>query len=210
MKTTLKLLAIFTLLVVAFGQPAGASAGGGTNNGHFRDLGSNAYFYSTDPSGCVVTEVSIFASQHYFQSPPGPGSEGPFASMSIFQQNVCTGILLLSASGATMTDLDFQVDQKLNSATLNATVHVYEGVSPSEFDIFLDLTWTGFGPTSRETVHFHSNSPGCKMKFRSNGLFRSAEASGSVSDGITNFTPEAAVSANLFRTSSGNLTIGCN
>jgi hypothetical protein len=210
MKTTIKLLVVLILMLASFGQYATASAGGGTNNGHFRDLGSDAYFRTTDPAGCIVTDISIFASQHYFQSPPGPGSEGPFASVSIFQQNVCTGILLLNAGGATTTDFDFQVDKKLNSATLNATVHVYDGVSPSEFDIFLDLTWTGFGPTSRQTDHFHSNFPGCKTKFRSNGLFRSAEASGSVSDGVTNFTPDAALVANIFRTKSGNLVVGCN
>lgn len=210
MKTAIKLLSVLILVLAGFGQHTSASAGGGTNNGHFRDLGSNAYFYNTDPSGCVVTEVSIFASQHYFQSPPGPGSEGPFASFLIFQYNVCTGEELLNASGSTETNLDLQVDKKLNWATVNAVVNVFDTVSGSDLDIFIDLTWTGFGPTSRETVHFHSNSPSCKMKFRSNGLFRSAEASGTVSDGITNFTPDAAVSANLFRTSSGNLTIGCN
>lgn len=210
MKTTIKLLAILTLMLVAFGQPIGASAGGGTNNGHFRDLGSDAYFYSTDPSGCVVTEASIFATQHYFQSPPGPGSEGPFASILILQYNVCTGEELLSASGATETNLDLQGNKKLNWATLNAVVTAFDGVSQSDRDFFIDLAWTGFGPTSRQTNHFHSSSPGCKMKFRSNGLFRSAEASGSVSDGSTNYTPDSAGGATIFRAKSGNLVVGCN
>jgi hypothetical protein len=56
----------------------------------FKDLGANAYFYSTDPSGCVVMEAYIFATQHYFQSPPGPGSEGPFVSLLIFKNDVCS------------------------------------------------------------------------------------------------------------------------
>jgi hypothetical protein len=29
----------------------------------------------------VVMEAYIFATQHYFQSPPGPGSESPFVSL---------------------------------------------------------------------------------------------------------------------------------
>lgn len=74
-------------------------------------------------------------------------------------------------------------------------VNVFDSVSQSDLDIFIDLAWTGFGPTSRQTNHSHFNSHGCKMKFRSNGLFRSAEASGSVSDGSTNYTPDAAVGA---------------
>jgi hypothetical protein len=210
MKTTIKLLTVFVLIMTAFGQHTRASAGGGTNNGHFRDLGSDAYFYSTDPSGCIVTEASIFATQHYFQSPPGPGSEGPFASIFIFQHNVCTGEELLNASGATETNLDLEVDKKLNWATLNALVNVFDTVSGSDLNMFIDLAWAGFGPTTRQTDHFHSNSPGCKMKFRSNGLFRSAEASGTVSDGSTNYAPDAALVANIFRTSSGNLVVGCN
>ena len=209
MKTTIKLLTVLALALVVFGQHTIASAGGGTNNGHFRDLGSNAYFYSVDPSGCVTTEVYLFASQHYFQSPSAPSSEGPFVSFQIFQRDVCTGIALINASGAT-EDLDLQVDSKLNSATLYATVNAWEGVSQTFQDMYLDLSWAASAPALRVHNHYHFNSPGCHLMSRSNGLYRPATAWGSVSDGLTNFTPDPAQGAEIFSTVSGNLLVGCN
>jgi hypothetical protein len=207
MKTTIKLLTVLTLAV--FGQHTTASAGGGTNNGHCKDLGANAYFYSTDPSGCVVTEAYIFATQHYFQSPPGPGSEGPFVSLLIFKNDVCSATELLNASGSA-TNINLQVDKKLNWTTLIATVNVWEGVSQTFQDIYLDMAWTGVGPSTHLTDHFHFNSPTCHMMTRSNGVFRSANAWSSISDGVTNFTPEPAQGAEIFSTRSGNLTVGCS
>jgi hypothetical protein len=208
MKTGIRLLTVLLLVLMIFGQYTSASAGGGSNNGHFRDRGADAYFYSTDPSGCVVTEVNIFSTQHYFQSPPGPGSEGPFVSLLIFQYNVCTGEELLNASGAT-EDLNLQVDKKLNWVTLSATVNVWEGVSQSFQDIYVDLNWTATGPSTHVNDNFHFKSPGCHFMARSNGIFRPATAWGSVSNGVTNFTPDVSWGASIYNTKSGNLTIGC-
>lgn len=209
MKITIKLLTVLALASLVLGQHTVANAGGGTNNGHFRDLGSTAYFYQVDPSGCVVTEVNIFASQHYFQSPPGPGTEGPFVSLVIFQNDVCTGTQLFSASGATET-LNLQVDQKLNWATLDATVNVWESVTETFQDIYLDLSWTASGPAVHRNNRYHFNSPSCHLMSRSNGVYRSADVWGSVSDGTTNFTPDLTQSAEIFSTVSGNLLVGCD
>jgi hypothetical protein len=205
-----RFFASLSLALAFFGMVSNVSAGGGTNNGHFRDLGGNAYFYSTDPSGCVVTEVIIFATQHYFQSPPGRGDEGPFASLLIFQYDVCTGTELISASGSAGPDLDIQVDKKLNWATMTGTALVFDGVSQSDLEIFMDMAWTAVGPPIHETSNSHFQSPKCHLMARSNGIFRSAEASGTLSDGVTNFTPDSALVANIFKTKSGNLTVGCN
>ena len=208
MKIAVKLLIILALLFTVFGQFISASAGGGTSNGHFKDLGTDAYFYSTDSSGCLVTQVLIFASQHYFQSPPGPGSAGPFVSLNIYQYDECTGTQILYATGGTTTDLNLQVDKKLRWATLSATVNVYEGVSQSFKDMYVDLTWTATGPRTHQGFHEHRKSP-CHMMWRSSGIFRTAEVSGSVSDGITTFALENTLVAEIFSTKSGNLVIGC-
>lgn len=209
MKTTIRLVALFAIVMVMFGQPTGAWAGGGTNNGHFKDLGADAYFQSTDPSGCIVTEVRLFTSQHYFQSPPGPGIREPFVSLDIFQNDVCTGMQLFQASGGTTTNIDLQVDRHLNWATLSAVVPAFESVSQTFTDMYIDLAWTAVGPRTHQNHHEHFKSPGCHVMFRSSGVFRSAEASGSVSDGVTNYTPETALVANIFSTKSGNVTVGC-
>ena len=209
MKTTIRLVALIAFILTAFGQPTGARAGGGTSNGHFKDLGADAYFVSTDPSGCIVTEVRVFASHHYFQSPPGPGSRKPFVSMDIFQNDICTGTQLFQASGGTTTNIDLQVDKRFSWASLSATVPVFEGVSQTFMDLSLDLAWTAVGPRTQQNHHEHFTSPGCRMMFRSHGTFRAAEASGSVSDGVTNYTPATTFVANIFSSKSGNHFVGC-
>jgi hypothetical protein len=209
MKTTIKLLTILALALAVFGQHTAASAGGGTNNGHSKDLGSDAYFQSTDPSGCIVTDIRVFATQHYFQSPPGPGISEPFVSLDIFQNDVCTGVRLFQASGGTTANIDLQVNRHLNRATLSAIVPVFEGVSQTFLELDVDLAWTAVGPRTNQNHHEHFKSPGCHMMFRSSGVFRSAEASGSISDGATNYAPEAALVANIFSTKSGNVIVGC-
>jgi hypothetical protein len=209
MKTTIRLLTTLALALAVFGQHTTASAGGGTNNGHFKDLGADAYFQGTDPSRCIVTEVLLFASQHYFQSPPGPGISEPFVSLDIFQIDVCTGTQLFQASGGTTTSIDLQVDKKMDWVTLSAVVPVFEGVSQTFMDMHVELAWTAVGPRTHQNHHEHFKSPGCHMMFRSNGVFRSAEASGSISNGITNYAPETALVADIFSTKSGNVFVGC-
>lgn len=209
MKTGIRLLTVLLLALTIIGQHTTASAGGGTNNGHFRDLGADAYFNSTDSSGCIVTEVYLFTTQHYFQSPPGPGVEGPFLSLQIFQYDICTGEQLINASGGTEA-ANIQVDKKLNWATVSATVNVWEDVSQTFQDIYLDVSWTATGPSYRINDNFHFKSPGCHMMVRSNGIFRPATGWGSVSDGTTNFTSDVSWGASIFSTRSGNLTVGCS
>jgi hypothetical protein len=209
MKIASRLIALFVSVVAIFCYPTSAGAGGGTTNGHFKDLGAGAYFRSADPSGCIVTEVFIFATQHYFQSPPGRGITEPFVSLDIFQNDVCAGTQLFQASGGTTTNIDLQVDRQLNWATLSAVVPVFETFSDSLLDIYVDLAWTAVSPRTNQNDHQHIVSPGCHMMFRSNGIFRSAQASGSVSDGVTNYTPETVVVADIFSTKRGNLIVGC-
>jgi hypothetical protein len=211
MKTTIKLLAVIALVLVAFGQHSTASAGGGAGGiDYFKSKGANALFSSTDPSGCIVTDVFVFAGEEVFQSPPGPRSAAPRASLFISQYDFCTGTQLLAADGfALLADSDLQVSSKLESATLNATVNVFDFVSGTSFDVFVDLTWTGIGPLSRQNSHSHFHSPGCTFNNHSNGTFRSAEASGSVSDGATNFTPEPSLGIDIFSVKGGSVTIGC-
>ena len=210
MKTTIRLVALIAFILAAFSQPAVARAGGGARNGHFKDLGADAYFVSTDPSGCIVTEVLVFATQHYFQSPPGKGMREPFVSLGIFQNNVCTGTQLFLASGGTTTNIDLQVDRKkLSWATVSAVVPVYEDVSQRFMDLYVDLAWTAVGPRRNQNWHDHFKFPGCHIMFRSSGIFRSAEVSGSVSDGITNFAPDTASFANILSTRSGTVITGC-
>lgn len=211
MKTTIKLMVILALLVVTFGQHTAASAGGGGGGSYkFKGRSADAFFSSTDSSGCIITDVGVFASRGVLQSPPGPGSAAAFTSVFISQYNACTGEQLLAADGSSVAGTDFQVDKKFNSATLSTTVNVFDYESNLSFDVDINLTWIATGPLTRQLGNTHYDSPGCKLHTHFNDRSRPAEASGSVSDGTTNFTPEPSSGATLFSTKIGTVVIGCN
>lgn len=208
MKTTIKLLVVLALALAAFSQHSSASAGGVFK---FRGEGASAIFSSVDTSGCVWTDVYVNADEGIFQSPPGRGGASSGVGLFISQYDSCTGTQLLAAEGfASLGDPDFQVFGRLSSATLSATVNVYDYVSNTSFDIFIDLTWTGTGDVNRQSSHSHFDSPGCKFNSRFIGSFRPAVATGSVSDGLTNYTPDPSLGYDIYSAKSGEVFIGCN
>jgi len=191
MKTIIKLFAVLALAVATFSQHTTASAGD-----VFRQSGNDAIalFSSLDPSGCITTDVTVAASDIFNHNPPGPPNVFSGTFIFISQYDFCTDTLLLDASGFNLSlgDKDFQAPGNLTSARLTATINVYDFVSDSNFDVFVDLAWTATSPLSR----FHENdhfvvSPHCKSFGHVIDTFRFAQASGIVSDGATNFTPEA-------------------
>ena len=115
------------------------------------------------------------------------------------------------ASGfAALTEPDFQLSgpgQRLESATLNTTIPVFDFVSFTSFDVTINLAWTATGPLTRDNGHFHSQGPGFIVNGNFNGLVRPAEASGSVSDGSTNFTPNPSNFAQIASVRSGTVFI---
>ena len=207
MKTTVKLLVVLALALATFSQHSSASAG---DNFKFSGRNADAFFFSTD-GVCTDTFVGVFANQGKFQSPPGPGTSTGFADIFIDQFDFCNGISLMSASGGIPLDNGaFQIVRDLTSATLNATIRVFDFINGNEFDVSVDLVWAGIGALSRGTFHSHNKSPGCAINERFNGSSRFAQATGSVSDGVTNFTPDSSVDGHLNSTKSGTLFIGCN
>ena len=208
MKATIKLLAVLALVLATFSQHSSASAG---DNFKFRGNFADAGFSMFDETGCVGTFVGVFANEGKFQSPPGPGSSSVFADMYIDQYDFCNEISLMSAFGGTsLGNGAFQINRDLNSAALNATIPVFDLVSGTGFDVSVNLVWTGIGALSRGTFHSHNKSPGCVINERFTGSSRFAQATGSVSAGVTNFTPNPSGDGHLSSTKSGTLFIGCN
>lgn len=205
MKTTSKLLIVLMLALATFSQHSTALAGG---NFRFRGDTADAYFSSFD--GCVYTDMYLYVSDGINQSPPGPGGASSGTGLFIYQYDSCTDTQLLGADGfASLASPDFQVSGKLSSATLNATVSMYDYVSDTSFDVSIDLVWAGTGPLFRQSSNSHFDYPGCKVNSRFRGTFRSAEVSGSVSDGATNFA-QGTGGGNIASVKSGDLYIGCN
>lgn len=205
MKTTIKLLVVFALVLAIFSQNTAASAGG-----QFKLRGKIADAFFTSFDGCIQTDVGVFPSEDVSGSPPGPGGSHSGVGMFISVFDHCNGIQLLAADGGTgLADPDFQVFGQLESAILSAEVPLFDFVSGTPFNVFVVMSWTGNGPLSRESSSFRFDSPGCKFHSRFRGTFRSAEVSGVVSDGVTNFTPELG-GGRIGNVRSADLTIGCN
>lgn len=130
------------------------------------------------------------------------------AAISIFQFDHCTGMPLFDVTAfPTLAEDEFQIDNQLDTATLNATVEVFENISGASIPIDVHISWTGIGPTFRTKDRFQSSQPGSKLKIRFDGVSRAATASGTVSDGTTNFTPEPAVFADMGSAKQGELEI---
>jgi hypothetical protein len=210
LKNTLRLLACVALTVASLGLASNAGAAAVVFN--VKNDTASAFFSSTDPSGCVVTDVIAIASEGAVSASRN-WVRTSAATVFISQFDACTETFLLSAIGAGgLPDEDFEVfGAKLESATLSTTIPLFDEVSGSSFDVFVDLNWTAAGSLSRGTTHSHfQTAPSCINNQHMQGLFRPAEAAGTVSDGTTNFIPEPAVSAVMSAAMSGNVRIGCD
>jgi len=202
-RLVLSVAVLLSMLVTAL--PAHA-AGAETLHFSFRGLEAEAFFDSVD--GCVETSVDVFAVDGRTKSGPGQPAAESVAAIFISQFDVCTGGLLLAADGfATLTPNQFQIDKQLTAATLNATIEVTDFVSGTVFPVDVSVSWTGTGAIVTVKDRFHLTAPGFKVNSRFDGTTRDATASGTVSNGTTNFTPEPAVFADLRSVKQGEVDI---
>ena len=211
MKNTIKIVGVLILLLATFGKGLTVNAGGG-GGGTFKLKGqtANAHFSNVDQSGCIYTDVYVYASEEIVSTQPGPGAPSSGASVSIYQFDVCTGTQLLGADGfIPLAESDFQVAKKLESAGLNTTVTVFDYLSGSSYNVYVALTWSGISPIGHQTNQSHYQFAGCHQKYHSNGTFRFAQVSGSVSDGVTDFAASPFSDAIISSVRTGSVSTGC-
>jgi hypothetical protein len=210
MRSILKLLAVLALLMGTFSQHTNALA---DEIFHSRGQSAWAFFSTTDPSGCVVTNVFVFASEEGFRSPPEPGETSSWTEFAVSQFDVCTEPLtvLLDAEGfAVLSDSAFQVSRNLDSVMLHTTGIAFDEVTRTRFEVSIDLTWTGTGRLTHRNSTTHFNNPDCHINAHYNNPYRDAQASGSISDGTTNFTPEPSLLAEISSINYGVVFVGCS
>ena len=201
------IVAVLALALVALPLPAHAA---GADTFHFRFTGqfAEAFLESFDPSGCIGTFVGVFAVDGRVKTGPGQPAAESVAQMFIDQFDFCNETSLISAFGFTTLSADeFQIDKKITSATLNTTIEVFDFVSGTSFPVEISVSWTGIGDTFSVKDRLHIKTPDFKVNSRFDGTFRNAEASGTVSDGTTNFTPDPTVSADMGSVKQGEVAI---
>lgn len=135
----------------------------------FKYTNADAYFSSTD--GCIFTDVMIFVWE-----------EGIY-SVSILQHDICQDIHLIEAYGnKQLSKSEIKFTGNLKSVTLNTTVQVFDDIRNISMDVDIDLTWTGTGD----------------IRVYGREKYRDAVAFGTVSNGMTNFTPDPSTQAVIY------------
>ena len=196
-------LALTALTVTSVSGAAGAS----TLHFSFKGQFAEAVFDSVDPSGCIETFVFVEGVNGTVKETGHPAVSS-MAVITIDQFDFCTGTETLFADGqATLAAGEFQIDKMLTTATLNATIEVFDFDSGTSFPVDISVSWTGVGATTTQKDHFQIKGPGFTVNSRFMGTFRDATASGTVSDGTTNFTPESAVFADMGSVKQGEVDI---
>jgi hypothetical protein len=155
----------------------------------FHGLSAQANFDSLSPDGCIDTFVFVDGSQNAI-------GKQTFSNADVFigQFDLCTNTQLLGASGSTSSPT-FQIDKKLLSASLSATISVFDFVSGTTFNVSVSVAWTSTSAIAHEISTFHFHTKAFTENSHFNADFRDANASGTVSDGTTNYTPSPSVFA---------------
>ena len=212
MRTIIKLLAVFALMLGGFSQHTAASA-----EARQKTLSVSASFSSTDPSGLIITSVDVFAHELVILGKSGEGSPQSTVHLLIVQRDAQTGTVLMRANATfyPLADQDLQISANLDSATLNTTINAFDSVSGTSFDVSLNLTWTATGSRIITNLNFRDITPGPSCNEIANELLASryAEASGTISFGGTvfNLGPSSYPQTAIYL-SSGSYTkvVGCH
>ena len=172
----------------------------------------NAYFTSTDPSGYIETDTFVTAQRDTYQELPGRGTTTGTGAVSIFQYDSCTDTSLLQAVGETdsLGATELQISRQLDWAWMRTTVTMTNIDTGDLFDVNVNVSWVGTSDIVRDTENTNDRySLDCHVLNRWKGSGRTAEASGTVTDGVTNYTREATQQAEIGLVIDGFEVIGC-
>ena len=188
-----RLAALLLLAAVAVAPAAATAQEVDGRHGNFR--GVHAVFTATDPSGCVVTTAPIQASVSRGQA------SGAFLDIdNLGVYDACAGESLLTAYFSA-TALVLDVGPRLEWATLRGATTADYCWGPrcpaGPFSLTIDLTWTASGPPARDHFQYHLNVDGEIRTGAGNGVARPAVASGTLTDGTTNYALNPSAAAGI-------------
>ena len=172
----------------------------------------NATFTVIDPTGCIETDTFVSANLPSYQQLPGPAVTTGVASVGIFEYDACTDVTLLDATGLTeaLPAGALQVSKQFDSASLTMTLPMTDIDTNATFDVNVNVRWTGTSAIHRDDVNSNDiYGHGCHVLNRWKGSGRTADASGTVSDGATNYTPTTIHDAEIGYVIDGFEVIGC-
>jgi hypothetical protein len=172
-----------------------------------KDQLADAQFTSFDSTGCIRTDVVVFAGSAKIKDTGSPLDVEPMVNVTYAVNDICNFVVLRSGFGSTNV-INFQMDSGLVAAHASATVPVTDDQNGTTIYLYVDLDWSGFGDILTLRVKDFVDTPPFSVKMRAKGSYRGATVSGSVSDGTTNFTPAGSLLLGEFQVlSEGSVTI---
>ena len=171
----------------------------------------NAWFSSMDGTGCVETDTFVTANRPTDQLLPGRGTTTGIGAVNIFVYDSCTDSVLLDAVGQTdsLGAAELQISRQLDQASLHTTISATNIATGDTFDVTVDIEWVGTSDITRDHSNSNDRYSGCHVLNRWKGSGREADASGVVTDGVTNFTPLASQFNEIGMVIDGFEVIGC-
>ena len=199
------------LLLAAMLFPMAASA---AETSTFKGDSADAYFSYYSDDGCIDRSVSVWVAEEMEHSPPGPPEKGTRVQVYIFTADWCEGKQTYAFGEQLLEGGEFQVDKKLDSASLNTTVAVTEedwsSGAQRTFDVSIQLGWTGLGEVYNGHSMYRDKVGKCMYRYRYTGSNREAEPSGSISDGVIDYAADASFSYGyLSSVKQGSVVVNC-
>jgi hypothetical protein len=175
---------------------------------------ATADFYSTDPSGCLATYISIFAGKELRSIPPGPVKRGAGAQIYIDQFNFCDATEAIGVGFAPVSPAEFRIQGSTGSSHLNATLDTVIAITalggytaPPFNQVAVHVDWTSIGLIDDIQTHGHFRTPGYVVNTHFANAFYFAAATGTISTGTTNLTPDPSPNAYISATHTGMVEV---
>jgi len=153
---------------------------------------ADADFASEDPSGCVSTEVFVFARRG--------GSAPSIADVKISEIDNCNEREVLTAHGrAKLKGNELRFDSRSRTASLNATIEMVDERSNERFDVVAQLTWKASAQAVTAVRNTDMEEPGriVRRERPMKKTFNVAKSSGTILRGEHNFIPGRATDAGI-------------
>lgn len=214
-----QILGVLTMFLAVTILPA--TAIGGEITGTY-GVSAEAYFSFPDPSdpNCTLLQTFVRVDQGtnpggtppdsanqgtnlgpaLVYNPGGGGTVQTSATAVIWKVDTCLNVSLINAYGSgIIADQDFK--WKPNSASLKTTLNLLDNVTDNSIPIAIDLTWRATGGPPEQILGSHDRIDMGDVNYLviQKGESRIADATGTVSDGATNFAAETSVDGDLVR-----------
>ena len=190
-------LALLALTVPAFAA----------NTYKYQFKGDNAFAGFSEFNDCSSTYVEVSVFDSITREGTGAPTAQKQANLYYSTYNYCTGQYSSSYGSVTNPNFTLAGGGALQSATLKTTIPLTDSSGNSK-KAEINLTWTGTGDISRGNSHSHYQGPGYSSNYRSNGSWRDAKPTGTITVDSTNIIANLPNSyANLTQSNSGSISI---